>query len=389
MNNKVKHIFIVAHMIRGGGPETFLKELLPKLVYSMQDVQFTCIIAESRKKHYDNIKQLSLLTVSDSILDNAFKRLKFDNFTLVRIVKSKLPDIIFSAGEVVATSLAKLNKPIILVYHATLQFYMKPDANNSLLRLFYTRMMRDRIAKKAEMIVAVSHFERGEIGARYHSHRFEKSAVVYHGVDHNKFYPLRENENIGNILPYKYILCISDFHTHKRMDEMIEIYHLMVNHSIEEHLVLIGREKNHEAFERINYMINNYGLEDKVHIIDYIDNDKLRAIYLNSTFYWTHSRCESFGMTPLEAMACGVPVFAAWRESLPEIYGDSVLFYNPFIEDYKEIANDAVVFLKTKEMLKLYAKKGYECSLRYSWEKAAFEYKKILNNLLYVQNRET
>ena len=315
-------------------------------------------------------------------MNNTIKRVQFDNFKLTRIVKKAEPDLIFSAAEVVAYSLTRLKKPILLVYHATLQFYMKPDEDNSALKLFYTRLMRDRIAKKADMIVAVSHFERGEIGARYHDHRFEKSAVVYHGVDHERFYPIRQGEALENRFPYKYILCISDFHKHKKMEEMIEIYHHMAEMGIEEHLVLIGREKNRDSFLLIKQLIEEFGLDDRVHIIEYIDNNELRGIYIKCTFYWTHSRCESFGMTPLEAMACGVPVFAAWRESLPEIYGNSVLFYNPFTDSFIDNAKLAVEFIRDNKLREKYAIKGYEYSKQYTWDRAAEDYKKIIWELI-------
>lgn len=377
-----KHIFVVAHMIRGGGAETFLRGLLPKLVGIMLDTSFSCLVAESRKHHYEKIAGLSLITVQDTVLNSTIQRLQFDNFELTKIVKETQPDMIFSAAEVVAYSLTKLKKPILLVYHSTLQFYMKPDVDNSVLKLFYTRFMRDRIAKKSDMIVAVSHFERGEIGARYHSHRFKKSAVVYHGVNHECFYPLEKDETVKKRFPFKYILCISDFHKHKKLEEMLEIYHHMAEMEIEEHLVFVGREKNRDSFLRIKELIEKYELGEKVHIIDYIDNSELREAYLNCTFYWTHSRYESFGMTPLEAMACAKPVFAAWRESLPEIYGNSVMFYNPYTDDFKDIATQAAQYICDDVLRKEYALKGYEYSRQYTWDRAAEEYKKIIGYLL-------
>ncbi len=381
-----KQIFIVAHMIRGGGAETFLRGVLPRLVDIMPEASFTCLVAESRRQYYELIEGLSVLTVDDSVLSNTVQRVKFDNFQLAKIVRRTNPDLIFSAAEVVAYSLTRIKKPIMLVYHATLQFYMKPDVDNSALKLLYTKFVRDRIAKKADMIVAVSHFERGEIGARYHGHRFEKSAVVYHGVDHDRFYPIRQGEIVEKRFQFKYILCISDFHKHKKMEEMIEIYHHMSEMGIDEHLVLIGREKNRDSVLHIKELIEKYKLGSRVHIVEYIDNSELRALYLMCTFYWTHSRCESFGMTPLEAMASGAPVFAAWRESLPEIYGNSVMFYNTFTDNYIDIAKQAVEFIRDNRLRSEYATRGLDYSTRFTWERAAEEYKKIILNLL-VENQ--
>ena len=73
-------------------------------------------------------------------MNNTIKRVQFDNFKLTRIVKKAEPDLIFSAAEVVAYSLTRLKKPILLVYHATLQFYMKPDEDNSQKRIKITSL---------------------------------------------------------------------------------------------------------------------------------------------------------------------------------------------------------------------------------------------------------
>ena len=153
-------IIIVAHAIRGGGAETYLRGLLPSLINKMNDTEFQMIIPASRANHYRSInRRLTLVEIPDNVLDNIKKRLIFDNNKLVKLVLNFCPDLIFSASEVVSPKLKKLNKPIVLVYHSTLQFYLKPDFANSRVKLWYTRLMRDRSSKIASIIIAVSHYD--------------------------------------------------------------------------------------------------------------------------------------------------------------------------------------------------------------------------------------
>lgn len=89
-----------------------------------------------------------------------------------------------------------------------------------------------------------------------------------------------------------------------------------------------------------------------------------------------------FGMTPLEAMACRIPVFAPWREALPEVYGSSACFYNAFTDNKEEIAQKCVELLSSNDLYEKYAEKGYKHSLLFSWKRAATEYKKIMEKLI-------
>ncbi|HYX69145.1 MAG TPA: glycosyltransferase family 1 protein [Terriglobales bacterium] len=58
-------------------------------------------------------------------------------------------------------------------------------------------------------------------------------------------------------------------------------------------------------------------------------DDELRAFYSAAELLLFPSWHESFGWPPLEAMACGCPVVASNRASVPEICGDACLFVDP------------------------------------------------------------
>lgn len=61
----------------------------------------------------------------------------------------------------------------------------------------------------------------------------------------------------------------------------------------------------------------------------YIPRDELPALYSGARAFVYPSRYEGFGLPPLEAMACGTPVIAAARASLPEVVGDAGLLVDP------------------------------------------------------------
>jgi glycosyltransferase involved in cell wall biosynthesis len=70
-------------------------------------------------------------------------------------------------------------------------------------------------------------------------------------------------------------------------------------------------------------------LRDRVHLLGYVSDAALRALYAAASVYVHPSLYEGFGLTVLEAMACGTPVVAADRTSLPEVVGDAGLLVDP------------------------------------------------------------
>lgn len=376
----MSNVVIYAGGIRGGGAETYLRGLLPKLTALMPDDHFIFFIAESRLSYYQSLGQnVTINKVSDKILDSKLTRIKYEFVYAYEEVKAYNPDLCLFASEIFSPMFKRLNCPIVIVYHATLQFYMKGGVDESALRLVYTRLMRRVSANNCDRIVAVSHFERAEIGGRYPKHRMDKIAVVYHGLDHTIFRPANDFDKSVSPFDYPYLLCVSDRHKHKRMLEMLQVYcDCVKKHSIQERLVIIGRVKSNAVNNEIQQYIKDNNLSNHITILDYIDNGKIRDYYCHAKIYWTNSNHESFGLTPLEAMACGLPVFCPWRESFPEVYRDAAKYYNTYTMTNNEIAEKMYGFISSVNELEQYRLKGLKLAEDFTWDKAADEYKKII-----------
>jgi glycosyltransferase involved in cell wall biosynthesis len=62
--------------------------------------------------------------------------------------------------------------------------------------------------------------------------------------------------------------------------------------------------------------------------LGYVPDDELNVLYRHAAWFVFPSLYEGFGLPPLEAMANGCPVLAARAASIPEIYGDAVLYFD-------------------------------------------------------------
>lgn len=380
MTNK---IIIFSHGVRSGGAETFIRGILPFLLTNLEKYQFI-IYVNARMlpamKSY-NYKNLTIKTVEMDTVNNGLKRIIFDWLTIRKIVYKVKPVLIFNNSEAFSPFVNTKKYPLIIVYHSMIQFYLNSSNVVSYLKNLYTKLVRTITIRRASRIVAVSHYEKAELCGRFPSKRFSGIDVIYHAV--NSRITLA-NKNSENQIKFEYILVVGDLYSHKRVDEIIDIYSILVNkHQIKEKLVIIGGQKSEKTTREIKSKINQHGLNDSVLMFDYVDNDKIGTYYKNAKIFWNNSAFESFGITLLEAMSVGVPVVSSWREAIPEICGENILYYKTY-DDHETIANKIYDYLTNEDLRFFYSNKGikYTSNIEWNWDYAGYMYSKLFEDVI-------
>src|SRR5690606_20601890 len=102
------------------------------------------------------------------------------------------------------------------------------------------------------------------------------------------------------------------------------------------------------------------------HILGYVDQKDMPAIYAGAQAFVYPSLYEGFGLPVLEAMTVGTPVVTSNRGSLAEVAGDAAAVANP--NSVKSIANGLIEVLTNKKEYRL---KGYKQAKNFSWRKTA------------------
>jgi glycosyltransferase involved in cell wall biosynthesis len=64
-------------------------------------------------------------------------------------------------------------------------------------------------------------------------------------------------------------------------------------------------------------------------LLGFVPDEELYALYRHAAWFVFPSVYEGFGLPPLEALANGCPVLASNAASIPEVYGDAVLYFDP------------------------------------------------------------
>jgi len=113
--------------------------------------------------------------------------------------------------------------------------------------------------------------------------------------------------------------------------------------------------------------MEEYGADRFVHLQN-LSDDTLRLLYSTAELLVFPSLSEGFGWPPLEAMACGCPVIASDRGSLPEVCGDAALTVNP---DADSIAAAMRQLLDSPQLRADLVRRGAPQVARFSWNNTA------------------
>jgi alpha-1,3-rhamnosyl/mannosyltransferase len=111
------------------------------------------------------------------------------------------------------------------------------------------------------------------------------------------------------------------------------------------------------------------GLEQQIRFTGPVSDAQATALYSACDLFVYPSLYEGFGLTPLEAMACGAPVACSNTSSLPEVAGDAALLFDP--TQPKEIAQACLRVLRDDALRAGMRERSVKQAANYSWQRTA------------------
>lgn len=147
------------------------------------------------------------------------------------------------------------------------------------------------------------------------NHLTNARAIIHHGVDTTQFHPAEDRPDLWlkTGMPGKLgIGTIGRIRPEKGTDIFVEAMIAVLPHYPEATAIVIGKAKRkHRSFEAaLRTRIETAGLTDRFVFTGEVLPDKLPELVRSLSLLVAPPRYEGFGMTPLEAMASGVPIVA-------------------------------------------------------------------------------
>ena len=271
---------------------------------------------------------------------------------------------------------------VVTIHDLTLTFFPGKKMTGFKHRAGYHATLHASVTN-AKHVIAVSENTKSDIQKIYGLPR-ENVSVIYEGVNPN-FKIIEDKERLEKVrnqynLKKPFFLYTGVWRGHKNLVALIEAFAELLNqYDLDIDLVMTGKEDPH--YPEVKQAVADSKLNGRVKFPGLVPEDDLVALYNLAEVYVLPSFYEGFGLTPLEAFACGTPVCASNTSCIPEICGEgNALFFDPNKKD--DIISKMYEVYMDKELKKSLVKKGLKRIEDFSWEqmgKETFEvYKKVL-----------
>lgn len=225
----------------------------------------------------------------------------------------------------------------------------------------------------ADRVVAVSHFTAAEIRELL-GVPDQRVTVIPEGVDGERFHPIQKQSTLDEVrnrydLPESYYLFVGPYSRKKNLRLIVEAYAVARhNRDVVLPVVVVGSTRRAPLYRATLRRIEQTDCADWFHFLGNVPDQDLPALYTMASAFIYPSLYEGFGLPPLEAMACGTPVVASNRTSIPEVTGDAALLIDPtdplsLLEALQKIIDPA--------FRSALVDKGIKRAREFSWDRTA------------------
>jgi len=279
-------------------------------------------------------------------------------------------------------------KSIVTIHDLTISFFPGKKKKSFLDKLAYKFVLKS-ILRRAKRIITVSEYTKMDLQKLF-AFSSDKVRVIWNGLSEEFFRAAQdpalvakrwgELENVYK-LRQPYFLYAGVHREHKNVVGMLRAYSQFLKNGGQVDLVMTGKED--PFYPEINATIAKEGLGERVKKVGLVTEEELRALFFNAHAFIFPSFYEGFGFPPLEAMAMEIPVITSNASAMPEICGDAVEYFDPYIlhnmsEKMQLIAENDT---RRRELIA----RGRERVKLFSWGKMADETLRVYEEVLFAK----
>ena len=230
--------------------------------------------------------------------------------TLPRLVRETKADVLFSPGY---TAPLFPGVPFVVAIH-DVSFAAHPEWfrwREGIRRRSLTRLSAERAAR----VLTISEFSKREI-------------VEYFGIDHAKvevIYPAAATRSDYPRHTTNLILYAGSLFNRRHIPELIDGFARVARRIPDAHLEIVGDNRTVPHID-IDSLVSASAARDRIAVRSYVPEAELAALYSRAGAFVFLSEYEGFGLTPLEALAAGVPIVVLDTPVAREVYGPAALY---------------------------------------------------------------
>lgn len=231
---------------------------------------------------------------------------------------------------------------------------------------FRRRWLTRRAASRASVVFTDSEFSRGELEARL-SVEPGRIRVIPPGGARLVGTPSSREPRVATREPL--VLYVGSLFNRRRLPDLIAAFAQASSDLPDARLVIVGADRTWPP-QNLDAAAAAHGVASRVDLRSYVSETELADLYARASVFGFLSEYEGFGMTPLEALAAGVPVVVLDTPVAREVYGPAAEYVRP-----GDIPGTAAALRRylTSPLPAEHLAHAPSVLARYSWDRAAAE----------------
>ncbi|SFM65824.1 Glycosyltransferase involved in cell wall bisynthesis [Chitinophaga sp. YR627] len=208
---------------------------------------------------------------------------------------------------------AALNIPFVVTFHALGHIRRIHQGNNDAFPKERINI-EERAVKEASLIIAECPQDRDDLINYYHA-AVDKITIIPCGVNMEEFYPM--NKSVARSLlklsqDDRILLQLGRMVPRKGVDNVITALSRLTFRDLKIKLLIVGGDADTvDELHRLRSLAEELNISKQVVFAGQKEREELKYYYAAADLFITTPWYEPFGITPLEAMACGTPVIGS------------------------------------------------------------------------------
>jgi glycosyltransferase involved in cell wall biosynthesis len=202
------------------------------------------------------------------------------------------------------------NKPCILTTHSPFHPLHTRNLFSKIFVIMYDYFFKFFVDKLFSKVITITTFENNYFGHL----SMRRIVTIPNGIDERIFKKIERSKYLRVMKKFglnkkdKIILFVGRVHPTKGLEFLVKVLNEVKQNSLR--VVIVGPIQDMEYFEKLNKIIKEHKLSDKVVFTGFITEEEKLTLYDISKIFFLPSIYEPFGIVILEAFARGKPVIA-------------------------------------------------------------------------------
>ena len=259
--------------------------------------------------------------------------------------------------------------PLVITLHDVIPYKMPDTVSAQYLKIFKEKL--PNIIPLCDGIITVSEYSKEDIIKVFNFPR--EKIYVTHLASEDIYKPYDKTFSKSIIeknysITGDYILYIGGFSPRKNIVGLLNSFSLLLPRLKKDMKLVIAGSKG-KSYDIYKKRAQDLKIDENVIFPGFISMEHIPFMYNACELFVYPSFYEGFGLPPIEAMACGVPVIASNATSIPEIVKDSTLLVDPY--DIDDLSEKMYNVLHDSDLRESLITKGLKRAAELTWEHTA------------------